>query len=159
MKKSGERLLLVVSLVMLFMTCGGILSIVLVKIAHTRRFHRDLLADETLTLEFIGPETVEVQEPRAAARGDTLVIVGCLHRKAPLAEPPTAQIDVTLLSAHGDLLHQTTIHDFPRCKQGGEHFSTRFPAIPSDGSVLRIKWYAGREEDSTLDIASSSPGG
>jgi hypothetical protein len=48
-----------------------------------------------------------LQSPRAAARGDELVVMGCLHRKGTPAEPPTARLDVTLLSADGDLLHQT----------------------------------------------------
>ncbi len=159
MKKSGKRLMLVVSLGMLFMICVGVLSVVSSKIQHASRFHRDLLADETLTLDFIGPETIELQDPRAAARGEELVVMGCLHRKAPPAGALTAQVDVILLSASGDILHQTTIHDFPRCTEGGESLSARCPVIPPEGTVLRIRWHADREEGSTQDIASSGPGG
>ncbi len=158
MKKSTERKMYFVGTIMLAVPMAGVAFILIFNAVHASRFHEDLLATKALTLQFKGPDNVELQDAHAYVRKDGLVVSGCLNRTMPAAGPPTSQVDVKLLSARALVLDQTSIRDLSRCKRGGVHFSTTFPTNPSDASTLAIRAFAPQVDDSAMNSSSHDPG-
>ena len=154
MKKSTERWMSIVGCIILGLNVFGAAAILISNAVHKSRYHRDLLATRDLTLQFAGPQNVELQDAHAYVRKDGLVVSGCLNRVGSAAGPVASQVDIRLLSAMSSVLEEETIRDLSRCKRGGVHFDMRFKTVPSDGSVLNIRATVNSEVASTPNRSS-----
>jgi len=159
MKKSTERRMNFVVGTILLVQVGGVAFILVYNAVHKYRFHRDLLATKDLTLQFTGPEDIDLQDPHAYARKEGLVVSGCVNRPQRSRAPVTDEIDVTVLSAKGTVLDMAAIRELSPCKRGGVHFSTKFASIPPDGSVLDIKALEREMDAATPEPSTDDPDG